>query len=110
MWMNHSDVDEAVHRFRTHPVLGPATRVLRDFVREVDAHSDGWPYWKAPSHAAKQLMTLIHGHLRAGMGAYPELPQPTPEDIRRSLAPIKAFMTRKGAQAGMAPLRLDELA
>lgn len=105
--MNRDEVEEAQFRFRHHPVLGPATRLLRDFVAEVDAHSDGWTYWQPPKRAAHKLVTLIHGHMWAGIGAYPRLPEPTPADVIRTLTPIKAFMTRRGTKAGMAPLRLD---
>lgn len=101
MWMNRYDIDEAVFSFGTHPVLGPAARFLREFQQQVDAHSDGWPYWTPPSKAAAKLMVLLYGHLRAGMGAYPTLPDPTPADVRRCLTPIKSFMSKRGNAAGM---------
>ncbi len=99
--MNRFDIEEAEARFANDPVLGPAARFLRAFQREVDQHSDGWPYWSAPSKAASRLQALLYGHLRAGMGAYPELPPATAADVRRTLGPIKAFMTRRGNAAGM---------
>ena len=76
-------------RYANHPVLGPATTFLSEFKDEVDNHSDGWAYWKAPLQAAAQLMTLI----QSGKADVPSL--------TKAMAPIKAFMTRKGLAAGM---------
>lgn len=101
MFMNESEIEDAVDRFAGHPVLGPAARFLAAFRHEVNAHSDGWPYWSPPVKAAAKLMTLIHGHRWAGMGAYPRLPEPTAADVRKALGPIKSFMTRRGTAAGM---------
>lgn len=105
--MNESEIDEAVSRFAQHPVLGPAARFLSAFRNEVNAHSDGWPYWAAPSKAASKLMVFLHGHLWAGMGAYPRLDPPTDTEFRKTLSPIKAFYTRKGTAAGMAMPSID---
>lgn len=107
MWMNESEIDEAVRRFATHPVLGPAARFLEAFKDQVNGHSDGWPYWTAPSKAANKLMTWLAGHLRGGMGAYPRLSEPTEAEFRKTLAPIKAFYTRRGYAAGMVMPPLD---
>lgn len=100
-FMNEMDIQDAVDRFRNDPVLGPATRFLNNFKNEVNAHSDGWPYWSQPVRAAAKLIELVEGHRWAGMGAYPVLPKPTAADVRKALIPIKAFMTRRGNAAGM---------
>lgn len=89
-WLNRWDVDEAVERFAKHPVLGKATKFLKEFVEEVDSHSDGWPYWKAPAHAAQSLMDLIQS---------PKLA--TEEALAKAMSPIKSFMTKRGTAAGM---------
>ena len=89
-WMNRDDIDQAVERYQNHPVLGPATRFLRDFRDEVDDHSDGWPYWKLPSHAAAQLMGMIQ---------HPE--HATEANFKKVLGPIRAFYTKRGNAAGM---------
>lgn len=94
VWMNEYEIHEAAIRFNSDPVLGPAARYLAHFCAEVNAHSDGWPYWRRPAQAAAKLMGLIQGHLRAGMGAYPRLPEPSAADVRKAITPIKAFLTR----------------
>jgi hypothetical protein len=103
-FMNCWDISEAEGRFKTHPVLGPATRFLREFAEEVNANSDGWAYWGPPVHAAEKLMRIVNGHMMAGMGAYPRLPEPTKAEILKALTPIKAFYTRyKNGQYGSGP-------
>lgn len=89
-FMNRWDVDMAVDRFKKHPVLSRATKFLQDLRDETDAHSDGWAYWKAPLHAAGQLMGIIQ---------HPEWA--TEENFQRALAPIKSFYTKRGKDAGM---------
>jgi N12 class adenine-specific DNA methylase len=89
-WLNRMDIDEAVDRHKNHPVLAKATKFLSDFRDEVDDHSDGWPHWKLPGHAAQKLMDLIQ---------HPELA--TEEGLRAALGPIKAFYTKHGNAAGM---------
>jgi hypothetical protein len=90
LFMNEWEIDEAVHRHRGHPVLSRATRFLSEFRNEVNSHSDGWPYWPLPAHAAKQLMALIRH------------PETVDEDrFRVALAPIRSFYTRRGYAVGM---------
>jgi 2'-5' RNA ligase len=89
-WMNRWDVEESVEKFKNHPVLSRATKFLQDFVEETDAHSDGWPYWKLPAHAAAQLQGMIQ---------HPEYA--TEANFKKALAPIRAFYTRRGNAAGM---------
>src|SRR5579859_1017249 len=89
-FMNEGDIDQAVERHKDDPVLSRATRFLSDFREETNAHSDGWPYWKLPIHAAAQLMGMIQ---------HPEYA--TEENFRKALTPIRAFYTRRGTAAGM---------
>jgi hypothetical protein len=107
MWMNEHEVEQAADRFQSHPVLGKYARFLVAFKDEVNAHSDGWPYWRLPAKAAEKLMTTLHGHMYAGMGAYPRLPEPQEADLKKTLAPIKAFYTKHGSKAGMQFPALD---
>jgi len=88
--MNEHEIDEAIARHRSHVVLSKATQFLAAFRDEVNAHSDGWPYWSAPVHSAAKLMTLIQNPHTATEAAF-----------KASLKPIRAFYTRKGNAAGM---------
>lgn len=89
LFMNEWEIREAHSRYRNHSTLGPATLFLLDFMDEVNAHSDGWPYWSPPVKSAAKLMTLI------GRG------DATLAEVRAALGPIKSFMTRRGNAAGM---------
>jgi hypothetical protein len=92
MFMNEWDIRETARRYAAHPALGPATTFLLEFMEEVNAHSDGWPYWSPPVRSAAKLMALINTR-------DPRLV--TPAHVRRALGPIKSFMTRRGTGAGM---------
>jgi hypothetical protein len=84
------------------PVLGKAVRFLSAFKDEVNSHSDGWAYWKLPSNAAGQLMTLIQAGMNKRRGVRTENPiEVTDQMVAKAMAPIKAFMTRRGLAAGM---------
>lgn len=89
LYMNEYEIEQAVILNSNHLILGKASRFLRNFMIEVNTHSDGWPYWSLPVHAAKSLMLLLKS------------PNPSEQDLAKALRPIKAFYTRKGNQIGM---------
>lgn len=89
MFMNEYDIERSVERLRHNETLGPASRFLQAYMHEVNAHSDGWPYWRSPVKAAAKLMTLI------------ESGTATSAQVRAAMTPIKSFYTRRGYAAGM---------
>src|SRR4051812_11714527 len=99
LFMNEWEIEESVRRHARHAALGPATQFLQAFMREVNSHSDGWPYWGPPVHAAAQLITLIEqGNKRLRDDRTPDI---TLDQVQKAIRPIKAFMTRRGKAAGM---------
>ncbi len=90
MWMNRYEIEEAVHRYARHEVLGPATRFLYRLMEETDNNSDGWCHWPAPGRAAAKLQELIQSPSTATIAKF-----------HASLRPIKSFYTRRGNAAGM---------
>jgi hypothetical protein len=94
-FMNEYDIDDALGRFRDHPVLGPATRTLASLRDAANSNSDGWCYWPKPARSAAKLMELIEGdgtnYYRHG-----EREDATPAKLRAALTPIKSFRTRSG--------------
>lgn len=88
-FMNECDIDFAVQRHANHPVLSKATDFLYKFKEEVNAHSDGWPYWSAPVRAAAKLITLIQSG------------DASEKQFTDALSVIKSFYTRRGYKAGM---------
>lgn len=87
LFMNTIEVDEAAIKHRAHPILGPATKLLSDLRDLADSVSDGWCYWPKPVRAAKLLMEMIQTN-----------PDPRKNDLKRAVAPIKAFCTNEKKQ------------
>jgi len=100
LFMNEYEIDEAARCYAHDPILGKASRFLQEFKDEVNAHSDGWAYWKPAMTSAGKLMTLI-GSVR-GNHEWDGIDEPTKEKMfLKALTPIKCFMTRRGLAAGM---------
>lgn len=93
MWMNEWDIEEAVHRFdrAATPNLGRGAIILQRLMRWTNRNSDGWPYWRLPSNAARSLMNLLQSVDRFG-----PVDDVSDADLKKALAPIKAFLTRRG--------------
>jgi hypothetical protein len=92
MWMNEWDIEETVSRLKYG---GPrvqyiAALFLRAFKDEVNAHSDGWAYWRPAAHAAKKLMEFVQSKEPVSL-----------EQYKKALTPIRSFYTRRGYAAGM---------
>jgi phytoene/squalene synthetase len=87
LFMNTWDIDAAKQKHANHPLLAQATQLLSDLRDLADAVSDGWCYWKAPVRSANLLMQLIQNN-----------GDPSKNDLKRAVAPIKAFMTREARQ------------
>jgi len=99
-FMNRWEIDEASDDFAQHPVLGPATRTLRNLRDCADNNSDGWAHWPKPSRAADKLITMIADArlhtIRVDLDiADVDL---SPARLRNALAPIKSFRTRTGLE------------
>lgn len=95
-FMNEWDIGNAVREHAGHPVLGPATRTIRNLMEYANANSDGWAYWPKPARAAAKLMELIEGNgtweARRNVDE-----RATPAAYRAALGPVKSFRTRQGA-------------
>ena len=59
-------------------------------------NSDGWPYWAKPSNASKNLQHAILAELRDVRSGWVN-DDLDPEELGKLLRPIKAFLTRHGA-------------
>jgi hypothetical protein len=95
-FMNSFDIENAVVRYNSHPVLGPAARTIANLADWADANSDGWAYWPKPARSAAKLMELIEGD-GTWQAEQDADERATPAAYRKALAPVKAFRTRQGA-------------
>lgn len=96
LFMNESEIDDALRLWDGFEILGPATKLLADLRDITDANSDGWAYWPAPCRAAKQLQELIQS-ARGNPEAV------TAEAFRKAMSPIKAFYTKHEAKMPNGP-------
>ena len=98
MWLNESDIEDAVRRAVAEdmPNAEEGARRLRNLMDWTNANSDGWPYWRKPANAAKTLMDALYARF---FGRFDSAPREdmTPEELTAALRPIKAFLTRQGA-------------
>ena len=90
LFMNESEIRNACRLHTNDSILSAATEFLRDFMDEVNGHSDGWAHWARPLRAAANLMTLIQRRQ-----------EPTYDAFQQALKTIRAFYTRHGTRAGM---------
>ena len=103
LFMNEWDIQEAMRLHARHPVLSKATSLLYALMILADSVSDGWPYWTKPCRAARKLQELIqanHPYTRKR-----DAPAPTEADLKRAVAPIKAFL-KKNRKADWPTLNL----
>ena len=99
MWMNRFDIEEA-HRF--YDIAGEhfpngyaAAEALDQLMVWTDNNSDGWPYWSKPSNAAKRLQEWLSGWRKRYVAG--DMTDLTDAELSAMLRPIKAFLTRQGA-------------
>jgi len=100
-WMNDYEIQDAQRRFAQDPIIGPVCNFLAAFADEVNSNSDGWHSWPLPAHAASSLMGLVQKAKDNSRNSMPGQVPVTVEDVKKAMAPIKAFMTRRGLKAGM---------
>jgi hypothetical protein len=95
--MDEYDIEEAVERWRDHPLLGPASRTMAALQAWADDGKDGWMTWPLPMRAAQRLMELIE---RDGSRRYQDDPvraDVTAQDLKMAYAPIKGLRTKMRA-------------
>jgi hypothetical protein len=93
-FMNEYEIDASALRWSDHPVLGPATATLQNLMVAANENSDGWAYWPKPCRAAAGLQELVERANLARLRFDREYSEPTAEDLKRALRPVKAFRTR----------------
>lgn len=98
-WMNQWDVEDALRFYvateDTFPNGAKAAEALQYLMDWTNDNSDGWPYWSKPSNAAKRLQEWLSGwRQRYTRNDTTDL---TDAELSAMLRPVKAFLTRQGA-------------
>jgi hypothetical protein len=96
--LNEYEVEDSVRRavMRDMPVAEEGARRLRNLVDWTNANSDGWPYFRKPAAAAVTLQKALHARFFAAHDKTIREDMTTAE-LNAALRPIKAFLTRQGA-------------
>jgi hypothetical protein len=91
-WMNQWEIEQAAQCPHACPNVRKGAHLLLRLMQAVNAQSDGWPYWHAPSRAAKKLMELVQsaGNLWHGTDG-----RVTAAALRKAVMPIRVMVTRQ---------------
>ncbi len=98
MFFNEFEIDDAIAcaNREQHEVAGQAALILRNLKEWTNSHSDGWPYWSAPSRAAAQLQEQLYLRYHAAYDRRIESDM-SPSQLAGVLRPIKSMLTKHGA-------------
>lgn len=95
-WLNEYEIDEASRLFANDPVLGPAAKTLARYRDMINAHSDGWPYWRAGTAPAADLCDILYkARLRIYGAGFDQLKSATQEDVAKAVRRIRSFVTKR---------------
>jgi hypothetical protein len=92
MDMNECDIRAMASNHHACPNVRKGVHLLLRLMEAVNAQSDGWPYWSAPSQAADKLMKLLR---TAGNIWYDTYGNISDADLKAAIKPIKSMVTRQ---------------
>lgn len=92
MFMNQSEIEIMAANRHTCPNVRKGVQLLYRLMEAVNAQSDGWAYWAAPSKSAEKLEELLR---TAGNLWYDTRGTISDADFKKAVAPIKAMVTRE---------------
>lgn len=92
MKMNQSDIEIMASNTHDCPNVRKAVRLLAALLEAVNAQSDGWAHWAAPSRAAEPLMDLLRGVGNIWHDTHGTI---SDSELRKAITPIKAMVTNQ---------------
>lgn len=94
-YLSTDDLQDAIWRFGLcAPNRAHVARVVRNLATWANENSDGWAYWPSPRRAAANAVGEIHAYTTVERVAQ-EQKDISEAQVRRLLAPIKAFTTKQ---------------
>lgn len=99
-FMNEYEVEDALRTFDPDvtPNRARAAANLARLVEWTNANSDGWPYWAKPARSAAKVMDLLTGDGTWATKERLETEDCTAAELTAALRPVKAMLTRAGAE------------
>lgn len=100
--MNQDDVKDMHDALRNRddvPNLRAGAKTLHRLMGWTNSHSDGWMYWRKPGNASARLQEVLHDRVPFNVHGVPldNGEDITEAELKRLLSPIKAFLTKQGA-------------
>lgn len=92
MFMNQWEIEQASNARHTCPNVRKGVKLLMALVHSVNAQSDGWAYWSAPSQSCRKLQELLK---TAGNLTYGTTGTISAADLKKAISPIRAMVTRQ---------------
>lgn len=92
MFMNQAEIEYASQAHHECQNVRKGVRLLLRLMQAVNAQSDGWAYWSAPSKASEKLQDLLKS---AGNLYYGTSGSITTSDLKKAIAPIRSMVTRQ---------------
>lgn len=92
MFMNQYEIEMIASNNHACPNVRKGVRLLVNLMHAVNAQSDGWAYWSAPSRACDKLQELLR---TVGNLWYDTHGTITAEQLKRAVTPIRAMVTRQ---------------
>jgi len=90
--MNGQEIEYAAGQHHECPNVRMGITLLQRLKRAVDAQSDGWAYWSAPSKACEKLIALLQS---AGNLTYGTSGTISPRELAAAVKPIRSMVTRQ---------------
>jgi hypothetical protein len=100
MFLNQYDIEHIARQNHTCPNVRKGVKLLAALVESVNAQSDGWAHWPAPSRASESLVQLLQSTGNLNYGSRGTI---TDAQLKAAVAPIRRMVTcqkKKQAQHG----------
>ena len=92
MFMNQPEIEFAASRQHACPNVTKGIKLMLRLVEAVNAQSDGWAYFPAPSRSCEKLQELVKTAGNLNHGTHGTI---TADQLKKAVAPIRAMVTRQ---------------
>ena len=90
MFMNQYEISSASNVIHDCTNVRKGVRLLYKLMVAVNAQSDGWAYWNAPSRASERLQALLRTAGNLTYGTHGTISE---ADLKKAITPIRRMVT-----------------